>query len=69
MSEKIKYAVEVTAYTRNGLTRQIGMEIIKFANRIELAAINTKGFTTVGYLQIPIESIDEVIEALQKMKQ
>lgn len=65
----VKYLRKVNAIQRNGMIKQSGISIWRFdfMPEVHLQAITSKGEGASGFLQIPIESIKSVIDALQEI--
>lgn len=66
----IIYGRTMMAYGRNGEVKQTGIDVNPIGNDyVNVWAVNSKGqVSTSVMLQIPAESIDAVIEMLQRAK-
>lgn len=70
LNTKIIYGRTVMVYGRNGEVKQTGIDVNPIGNDyVNVWAVNSKGqISTSVMLQIPAESIDAVIELLQRAK-
>ena len=67
---QVKYDRTVMAFGRNGEVKQTGIDVNPIGDDyVNVWAVNSKGqVSTSVMLQIPAESIDAVIELLQRAK-
>lgn len=67
----VKYDRTVMAYGRNGEVKQTGIDVNPIGeDYVNVWAVNSKGqVSTSVMLQIPAESIDAVIDLLQRAKE
>jgi hypothetical protein len=68
MTKEIKFTVERSMFYRgkNGYGIQTGMEIYTAKDRIEIYPTNTKGWTHSCKIDVPMESIPALIDALKE---
>jgi hypothetical protein len=69
---EIKYTSQVTALGRNGHSKQVGLNLIRYhytnpslSSVVQLSPINTKGGVTQCYLEVPMNDIPELIKQLE----
>jgi len=70
MIEKITFdkSHELTYMGRNGMGKMVGIEVMTGEKNVYLTPINSRGYSANCELQIPYDSIDEIINALQQAK-
>lgn len=64
---RVKYKKSVYSFCRNGTSSQIGLSLYQDENKVWVSSINSKGNVTTGWMQVPNESIPELIAALQQL--
>lgn len=74
MLEDIQYSEESSPCVyegRNGLGKQKGISIMLLAkkDKISLTPINSKGWSNAASLEVPIEHVQALINALEQIKQ
>lgn len=64
----IKYKTTVNFQGRNGMFKQTGMAVQADAKNVTLQPFTSRGVIGNCFMEIPLESVDEVIEALRSVK-
>jgi len=68
MIKDIKYATTVNFVGRNGFFKQTGISVQSVGQVITLQPFTSRGVIGNGFLEIPLDSVDEVINALRSAK-
>jgi hypothetical protein len=68
MTKQITFTVERSMFYRgrNGYGIQKGIEVYTAKDRVEINPVNTKGWTHSCKIDIPMESIPDLINALKQ---
>jgi hypothetical protein len=64
----VDYTEIMSAEGRNGMMKQVGVEILPTFNGISLFPMNTRGIGR-AMIQIPIDDLDAFIEELNNIKE